>query len=190
MRGITGVTGAAPIFHEIMAKLRERYGSSWYHEPSGIEHGHIDPLTGHRVSSNQPRAVQEIYAFAPEPSRPDDYDSDGRVRLPEEYRDWVESDQNTLGDLLAGNKQVKHLRILEPPAGALYYFDRDLLANNQRLLLRADSTGQVEWSSPTLDIRSQGNQVTIGLQEGRHEVTVRDMVTGETSTTWIEVDPW
>ena len=190
MRGITGVTGAAPIFHEIMVKLRDRYGTSWYREPSGIEHCYIDPLTGHRVSSDQPRAVQEIYAFAPEPARPEDYDSAGRVRLPEEYRSWVESDQNTLGDLLAGNSQAKHLRILEPAAGALYYFDRDIPVNDQRLLLRAESTGQVEWSSPSLDIHSQGNQVTIGLQEGRHEVRVRDTVTGETSTTWIEVDPW
>jgi hypothetical protein len=38
MRGITGVTGAAPIFHDIMVKLRDRYGTSWYHAPSGIEH--------------------------------------------------------------------------------------------------------------------------------------------------------
>ena len=190
MQGITGVTGAAPIFHEIMAKLRERYGSSWYHEPSGIEHCSIDPLTGHRVSSDRPRAVQEIYVFAPEPARPEDYDSAGRVRLPEEYRAWVESDQNTLGDLLAGNRQVKHLRILEPAAGALYYFDRDLPANDQRLALRAESSGQVEWSSATLDIQSQGNQVTIGLQEGRHEIAARDTLTGETGKIWIEVEPW
>jgi penicillin-binding protein 1C len=190
MHGITGVTGAAPIFHEIMVKLRDRYRTSWYHEPSGIEHCYIDPLTGHRVSFDQPRAVQEIDAFAPEPARPDDYDTGGRVRLPEEYRAWVESDQNTLGDLLAGNKKVKHLRIVEPAAGALYYFDRDLPAKDQRLSLRAESTGQVEWSSSTLDIHSQGNRVTIGLQEGRHEVSARDMDTGETTTTWIEVDPW
>jgi hypothetical protein len=173
-----------------MAKLRERYGSSWYHEPSGIEHCSIDPLTGHRVSSDRPRVVQEIYAFAPEPARSEDYDSAGRVRLPEEYRAWVESDQNTLGDLLARNRQVKHLRILEPAAGALYYFDRDLPANDQRLALRAESSGQVEWSSATLDIQSQGNQVTIGLQEGRHEIAARDTLTGETGKIWIEVEPW
>ncbi|MFZ0505934.1 MAG: penicillin-binding protein 1C, partial [Chthoniobacterales bacterium] len=35
MHGITGVTGAAPIFHEIMVKLRDRYATSWYYEPSG-----------------------------------------------------------------------------------------------------------------------------------------------------------
>jgi len=131
-----------------------------------------------------------MYVFAPEAARPDDYDPAGRVRLPEAYRAWVESDQNTLGDVAAGNKQVKHLHILEPAAGALYYLDRDLPANDQRLLLRAESTGQVEWSSPALDIQSQGNQVTVGLQEGRHEIAARDTLTGETGKIWIEVEPW
>jgi penicillin-binding protein 1C len=190
MRGITGVTGAAPIFHEIMMKLRDRSGTSWYREPCGIEHCYIDPLTGHSVSSDRPRAVQEIYAFAPEPARPEEYDASGRVRLPEEYQAWVESDQNTLGDLLAGKRPKRHLRILEPAAGALYYFDPDLSDEDQRLVLRAESTGRVEWSSPTLDCRSEGNQITVGLREGRHEIAVKDAVTGETATTWIEVESW
>jgi penicillin-binding protein 1C len=190
MHGITGVTGAAPIFHEIMMKLRDRYGTGWYYEPSGIERGFIDPLTGHRISSDQPRAVQEIYAFSPEPARPEDYDAAGRVRLPEEYRAWLEGDQNTSGDLLAGSRQTKHLRILEPTAGALYYLDPDISEQDQRLVLRAESTGQIEWSSPTLDCHVEGTQVTIGLREGRHQIGARDMVTGETRTTWIEVEPW
>src|ERR1700758_3401655 len=120
MRGITGVTGAAPIFREIMLKLRDRYGASWYQMPEGVRRCWIDSLTGHSVSSDRPRAVQEIYAFAPEPACPQDYDAAGRVRLPEDYQAWVESDQNTLGDLLGGNKPKKRLRILEPAAGALY----------------------------------------------------------------------
>jgi penicillin-binding protein 1C len=125
MRGITGVTGAAPIFREIMLKLRDRYGTSWYQAPAGIEHCWIDPLTGHRVSQGQPRAVDEIYAFSPEPAHPEDYDAAGRVRLPEEYWAWAGSDQNTLGILLEGKPSAKHLRILEPASGGFYYFDRE-----------------------------------------------------------------
>jgi penicillin-binding protein 1C len=190
MRGVTGVTGAAPIFHEIMMKLHDRYGTSWYQVPPGVEHCYIDPLTGHRVSADQPRAVEEIYAFAPEPARTEDYDSAGRVRLSEVYHAWIESDQNTLGDLLAGGRPANHLQILEPAPGALYYLDPDLPAKDQRLVLRADSTGQVQWSSPTLDCNAEGTQVTIGLREGRHEIVARDAATGETASTWIEVEPW
>jgi len=190
MRGITGVTGAAPIFHEIMMKLHDRYGTSWYQAPPGVERCYIDPLTGHRVSADQPRATEEVYASPPEPARPEDYDSAGRVRLSEVYQAWIESDQNTLGDLLAGGRLARQLRILEPAPGALYYLDPDLPAKDQRLVLRADSTGQVQWSSPTLDCHAEGTRVTIGLREGRHEIAARDAVTGETLTTWIEVEPW
>jgi penicillin-binding protein 1C len=190
MRGITGVTGAAPIFHEIMVKLRDRYGSSWYREPSGIERCWIDPLTGHQVSADQPRAVQEIYAFPPAPVRPDDYDAAGQVRLTAEYQAWAETDQNTLGDLLNGCRPAKRLRILEPSSGALYYFDRDLPAQDQRLVLRAESTGRVEWKSGTLECRAEGNQFTVALREGKHEISARDTTTGETASTWIEVEPW
>ena len=190
MHGITGVTGAAPIFHEIMVKLRDRYGTGWYYEPSGIEHCYVEPLTGHRVSADQPRAVDELYAFPPQSARPEDYDSAGRVNLPEEYRAWLESDQNSYGDVLAGASLAEHLRILEPASGAFYYLDPDLPQKDQRLVLRAQSTGQVEWSSPTLDCHVEGSRVTVGLREGRHEIGARDMVTGETRTTWIEVEPW
>ena len=82
------------------------------------------------------------------------------------------------------------LQGLEPAPGALYYLDPDLPAKDQRLVLRADSTGQVQWSSPTLDCQAEGTQVTIGLRKGRHEIAARDMVIGETGTTWIEVEPW
>jgi len=190
MRGITGVTGAAPIFHEIIMKLHDGYGTSWYQALPGVEHCYIDPLTGHRVSADQPRAVEEIYACAPEPARTEDYDSAGRVRLSEVYHAWIESDQNTLGDLLARGRPANHLQILEPAPGALYYLDPDLPAKDQRLVLRADSTGQVEWSSPTLDCHAEGTLVTIGLREGRHEIAARDAATGETASTWIEVEPW
>jgi penicillin-binding protein 1C len=190
MRGITGVTGAAPIFHEIMVKLHDRYGASWYQAPPGIEHCWIDPLTGHQVSAGQPRAVQEIYAFPPNPAPPEDYDPVGRVRLPAEYQAWVKSDQNTLGPLLEGSKPAKPLRIIEPALDSFYYLDPDLPVKDQRLELLADSTGSIEWSSKTLDCRPDGNKMTVGLREGRHEIVARDTATGQTASTWIDVERW
>jgi hypothetical protein len=102
----------------------------------------------------------------------------------------VESDQNTLGSLLKGSKLGKQLRILEPAPGALYYLDPDLPADDQRLRLRADGTGRIEWKSDTLECRSEGGGATVRLREGRHEIVARDITTGETASTWIEVEPW
>jgi hypothetical protein len=81
-----------------------------------------------------------------EPAQPGDCDAEGRVRLRAEYRTWVESDQNTLGSLLAGRRPAKHLRILQPAPGSYYYLDPDLPLEDQRLVLRADSVGSISFS--------------------------------------------
>jgi hypothetical protein len=63
-------------------------------------------------------------------------------------------------------------------------------AKDQRLALRAESTDPIEWSCQTLDCQTEGNRATVGLQEGRHQILARDTATGETATTWIEVEQW
>jgi penicillin-binding protein 1C len=188
MRGVTGVTGAAPIFREIMLHLQEQHGSSWYREPSGIGRCWIDPLTGREVTKESARAVEEIFAFRPEPARSQDYDGMNRVRLPVEYRAWLESDQNTF--ITAAQATGKRLRILHPLPGSFYFVDPDLPAKDQRLYLSAESSGSLEWKSASLDCRTKGEKTSIVLREGRHEITAYDRTTGESASTWIEVRAW
>jgi penicillin-binding protein 1C len=188
MRGITGVTGAAPIFREIMLHLHEQRGTTWYCAPPGIDRCWIDPLTGREVAKDHARAVEEIFAFRPEPARPEDYDSADRVRLAAEYNTWLASNQNTSIPLL--QLPAKHLQILQPAPGGFYYLDPDLPATDQRLALRAESSGSLEWKSPSLECGVDGATATVLLQEGRHEIIARDRTTGETASTWIAVRPW
>jgi penicillin-binding protein 1C len=188
MRGITGVTGAAPIFREIMLHLHQQQGTSWYRQPPGIGHCWIDPLTGREVAKDHARAVQEIFAFKPEPARAEDYDSADRVRLPAEYGAWLRSNQNTSVPLL--QPRVDHLRVLQPAPGSRYFLDPDIPMNDQRIVLSAESIGSLEWNSASLDCRVDGDRATVMLREGRHEIIVRDKSTGETASTWIDVQPW
>jgi penicillin-binding protein 1C len=188
MQGITGVTGAAPIFREIMLHLHEKYGSSWYRTPAGIGRCWVDPLTGREVAKDHARAIEEIFAFRPERARREDYDSASRVRLPAEYGAWLLSNQNTSIPLLPS--QANHLRILQPAPGSFYFLDPDIPRNDQRLVLRAESSGSLEWKSTSLDCRVDGDKTTVMLQEGRHEIFARDKTTGETASTWIVVQPW
>ena len=46
MRHISGVTGAAPILHDLFDYLHDHYGTSWYARPADIVERGIDPLTG------------------------------------------------------------------------------------------------------------------------------------------------
>jgi penicillin-binding protein 1C len=188
MRGITGVTGAAPIFREVMLHLHEEHGTSWYRRPAGIGHCWIDPLTGREVAKDRARASEEIFAFRPPLARAEDYDRANRVRLPAEYSAWLVSNQNTSVPLLPS--RATRLRILQPASGSFYFLDPDIPANNQRLVLSAESSGSLEWKSATLDCCVEGDKVTVMLQEGRHEIIARDKTTGETASTWIDVQPW
>jgi penicillin-binding protein 1C len=188
MRGVTGVSGAAPIFREIMLHLQEWRSSTWYPEPAGIGHCWIDPLTGRQVANDHARATEEIFAFRPEPARDDDYDTMHRVRLPAEYDAWLKSDQNT--SIPVAQPTAKRLRILQPAAGSFYFVDPDLPAKDQRLYLSAESSGSLEWKSASLECRTEGDKTSILLREGRHEITAYDRTTGESDSTWIEVRPW
>jgi hypothetical protein len=118
MHRIKDVRGCCSHLHEIITKLRDRYGASWHQAPLGIEHCYIDRLPG--IESLPVGLVlwKRSIAFPPEPARSEDVDSAGRVRLSEVYQAWIESDQNTLGDMLAGDRPAKRLRILEPAPGA------------------------------------------------------------------------
>jgi Penicillin-Binding Protein C-terminus Family len=148
----------------------------------------IDPLTGREVAKDRARASEELFAFRPPLARPEDYDCANRVRLPAEYSAWSASNQNTSVPLLPS--RATRLRILQPAPGSFYFLDPDIPANDQRLVLSAESNGSLEWKSASLDCHVEGDKVAVMLQEGRHEIIARDKATGETASTWIDVQPW
>ncbi len=183
MHGITGVTGAAPVMHEIFQQLRRTAGTTWFATPTDIQNYAVHPLTGHRVSPDRPGAVVEKFLRAPEPERASDYDTAGAVRLPPEYFPWLASAQNSLGTLVSASPEARPLRILQPPPGATYFLDPDLPQHSQRIPLRAAAGDAVTWSSDSLPI--EGSRA--GLRAGRHTITARAGDDGESVTTWIEV---
>jgi penicillin-binding protein 1C len=184
MRAITGVTGAAPVLHEIFTHLRAQRGTSWFARPDGIEDRTIHPLTGRLAAAGQAGAVREQCLWPPEPARAGDFDTQGRVVLPPEYAPWLASAQNTLGNLATAANAAPALRILQPMPGACYFLDPDLPAAGQRIALRAEATGEIEWSCATLALDAEPR---VALREGRHVITARDTATGRTAETWIEV---
>lgn len=183
MRGITGVTGAAPVMHEIFQHLRRTAGTSWFTTPPGIRTHAVHPLTGREVPPDRPGAVVEKFRSFPEPERGSDYDDAGAVLLPPEYFPWLASAQNSLGNLVAASPKPHAPRILQPPPGATYFLDPDLPPHSQWIPLRAASADAVIWSSDSLPIAGQRAQ----LRAGRHTITARPGPRGEPLTTWIEV---
>nr|MCU0753298.1 hypothetical protein [Akkermansiaceae bacterium] len=86
-----------------------------------------------------------------------------------------------------GATSAAGLRILQPPAGTIYYLDPDLPAASQRVRLLAESPGEVDWSCKTLTIENDATHPGIRLLPGRHVLTATDAATGRRAETWIEV---
>ena len=79
MIGVSGVTGAGPLLHEIFERLHSQRGTSWYTPPAGIVSRAVHRVTGHLLDTaraNGPDAVIEKFAAAhlPIPEQASDYD--------------------------------------------------------------------------------------------------------------------
>jgi penicillin-binding protein 1C len=187
MQHISGVTGAAPILHNLFDYLHSEYGTSWYARPADIVERGIDPLTG-KLSSRRDAVIEQFIAHAmPPASGADDYDGAGRVRLGPEYRQWLSSADNWLADRAVLCETTQSLRVTFPLPGTILILDPDLPNYGRRLYLSAEGTDEAEWSSDSLDCHRQGGRSLALLALGRHELTVRDPRTGATRQTWIEV---
>ncbi|MHA3770261.1 penicillin-binding protein 1C [Verrucomicrobiota bacterium sgz303538] len=187
MRSITGVTGAAPVMHDVFVHLHQQRGTSWFARPPEIKEVTVNPLTGRRVADVHSSGITEKCQWPPEPEHASDRNAAGQIVLPSEYAPWLSSPQNTLGDLVVCQDSSPQLHILNPPAGAIYFLDPDLPGDAQRISLRAEGSGAVAWSSPTLRCEADGTRQLIRLQEGRHVISARDTATGRETETWIEV---
>jgi penicillin-binding protein 1C len=186
MRAISGVTGAAPVMHDVMQRLHEERGTSWFKEPEGILHCRVNPLTGKKVAADRAGAVAEKCLTQPPPEERGDYDANGRVILPVDYAAWLRSSQNTLGNLVTCREHAKHLRIVKPAAGTVFYLDPDIPAEEQCVSLRAEAPANIEWSSDMF-AKIGISSPRVQLREGRHVISARDPETGETAQVWIEV---
>jgi penicillin-binding protein 1C len=195
MERVSGVTGAAPVLHEVFVHLRARFGTTWYPTPEGLHTLAVHPATGHRIGSTRPEAVFEKFLPGTEPAweTDADYDSEGRVLLPSEYEEWVRSDGERLGLRFALTKapatgtEPPSVRWITPLPGTTYVLDADLPESSRWVRLRVAGADDIEWDSPTLELRGGANGTRVRLAEGRHEIAARVRSTGARSTTWIQV---
>jgi len=198
MQGVSGVTGAAPIMHELFECLHERFGTSWYEPPTDIVEGWIDPTTGGRLDATQvpsglsagteQRGVQEKFIASHLPPMVSRTGS-GLISLSSEYGEWLASGDNWLGSRATLAESDDSLRILFPLPGTTFYLDPDMHEQGRHITMQARGSGRLEWRSGTLPLTQQGNRSTALLSEGRHAITVRDPVSGAQAETWVDVLP-
>ena len=179
MEDVTGVTGAGPIFRDVMIKLRDTRGTSWYPDPSWLVRARIDPRTGKRLVPTSPAvrlSRSEVFHKdrLPLVAQASDYeDRTGRAILGPEYTRWVASQDNWLHDLITtdATHRAVPLRVASPVDGSTVILDPDL-PDGRRLMLRAEPDDGTRWMCDTLQIREENGRSFAILEPGTHVIAV------------------
>ena len=198
MKHVSGVTGAAPLLHDVIEYLHQHCGATWYLMPTNIVECWVHPITGKRldptVTPEGPDATRERFVASnlPPAESTADYGTTRNhrrppVRLGNEYRDWLATSDNWLGDRAVLAATPGALRITFPLPGTIFYLDPDLPDHGRRVRLRAEGPESLEWESDSLQVTRQGGRPVALLTAGRHQMMVRDVLSGAQAQTWFDV---
>lgn len=193
MRGISGVSGAGPIFHKTMLALHHDDPATWMAQPEGLTQITIDPRTGRRFirppAPGTPHTAHELCPTTrlPLPVSSADYNAEGLAILDQSYAEWFHSADNLRQDdfaLLTQAAPDLYPRIISPPQGSTYLLDPELPSRGQRLQLLSNLSDDIHWECPTLTLDGH----TALLTPGTHTLTLHDHASGQTVKRVISVE--
>ena len=164
LRNSSGVTGAAPIFHDVMLAATKRVGGKGgaiVDRPDDLELQPICALSGHRPSTECP-AVESEWLPTSGAVEFCSWHHGDRVTLPVEYRAWDTGNRQP-----ATVERSSDLRVLSPPNGATYWIDPTLRSEFQALQLKA--TAPVTWI-----VDGRRTDDAWALSGGKHTITAVD----------------
>ena len=185
MAGISGVTGAGPIFHRTMLALHQEQEPTFLSPPNSVTRISVDERTGHFYpippKKGTPYHKLELCPKErlPLPITNQDYHRDKRALLSLDYAEWFQSDDNIRSHAfaLSDSRPLTNLslKFLTPLPGATYYLDPELPGNTGQLKLGANLKNVI-WASNSLKI--SGEQVT--LTPGIHQLKLTHPETQQT----------
>jgi len=186
---LTGGSGAALIFREVMLRLYADRKAPWYDRPAGVVSATVDALSGKRLDPDLAKRLGPsrtrnewfLQGALPPPASAADYDPDGRTLLPATYQAWWESEDNRLRDVAAIVPQERQgFRITSPMNETRAFIDPDLPGAGRKFALKIEGSGRetIEWRCQSLEILEEKGRSWILLQPGRHVVEAIDRASG------------
>jgi penicillin-binding protein 1C len=197
LRTSSGVTGAAPVFHDVMLAAHERVAgddASEFEPPSSLARRRICLLSGMAPSFACPTVGSEW--MENEPSRTCNWHrrvvrsrADGSsaevaaVDWPAELSAWAAVHRPVREELPAATaaraESKRALSIVHPAEGAVYLIDPTLRTERQTVALRAAISGprrNLTWSVNGVPLRraSSADTVDLPLRPGELTITVQD----------------
>ncbi|HUF63981.1 MAG TPA: penicillin-binding protein 1C [Verrucomicrobiales bacterium] len=198
MRGVSGVTGAGPLFHDLMLWLHEDEASDWPEAPPGVAEVVVDRRTGKRLAEGMAAPVPmkhrrrewALREFLPEAVVAEDYDAEGRAWLDPGYGQWWASlSRKPESYRLRQPRDAgpAALQIAFPLPGTVVYLEKALPFGGRRVPLRVGNGEKVDWTSDSAEIVREEDRFYAEVSAGRHRFRARDRGSGEEATTWIRV---
>jgi penicillin-binding protein 1C len=143
MTRISGVTGAAPIWRDVMLAAHENLRPVWFDRPADMTRVEVCALSGMLPTSSCPARRSEWFAAGTAPTLLDTWTA--RVggatvlRVPELARDWARAQGWTLAD--EAGATLPAVRLSKPFGGAQYRLSGELPADAQRMSLEMTASG-------------------------------------------------
>lgn len=180
MRNVSGVTGAAPIWAELMTLVRDVQGAAGIAPPDGVVRVDVCSPSGLLPGSDCPAVVSEWFVAGTEPQATEHYylrDAQGQVRIdpPAEARPWLLDGGYPLTDE-PGGTVVDAPVILQPAQRAVLYLAPELA--QQEVVVRVGCPPGAADLRVAIDgaevARSSGclDRVVAPLTPGKHEIRV------------------
>ncbi len=187
MKHLSGISGAAPIFHRVMVRAHRDTSPKWFPESKSLVQVSIDRRNGKSVPAalGNPHIVRDLAPAAtlPPVALSADYTEDGRAVLDASYASWFASSHNNRRHELAlapqpADPDKEPLRVIVPAQGSTLLLDPDIPSGSDQMRPVTNLPGTARWSSATLRIEPALPEPIIHLIPGTHTVTATDPRTG------------
>jgi penicillin-binding protein 1C len=180
MHGVSGVSGAGPLFRDIMLLLHRDRRPGAFERPAGIAAARVCPLSGDLATACCPGALSEWFLSTAVPAAPCRFHGpDGTVRLPADYRDWAAERMDPDQVSFTGTAGIA---ISYPGEGDVFRIDPARPGSSQAIALRASvpaGARDLEWVLNGRPL-SREARPRWELAPGRHRLYLRCVCGGRT----------
>lgn len=178
MHGVSGVSGAGPLFRDIMLALHRKHRPKSFPRPEGLEERSICPLSGDLAGPGCPNRMAEFFLAGKSPRTPCRFhDQEGKIIYPPLYRDWA---LRNSGDEGARIGQGSACYIAFPRDGEVFRIDPGLRRESQAITFKAVVPGTVQAVEWSLNGKVISTEISPRwqLSPGEHELAIKARIGG------------
>jgi penicillin-binding protein 1C len=182
MHGVSGVSGAGPLFRDVMLALHRSRRPEAFARPWGVEEKSVCPLSGDLAGPGCPNKMSEVFVAEGSPKEQCRFhDRRGNRIYPPVFRDWVskgEADERTK----IGSGSACYIAF--PKDGEVFRIDPGLRRESQEITFKAVVPGTAEGVEWSLNGKRLSGEIAPRwrLAPGEHVLSIRAWIGGREKT--------